>query len=63
MEILFGQMRPTTVHKHYTPQVIENVEYGPYRPYPFAHWDHGQSHTLLRPRIGYGRWCDPWLGW
>jgi hypothetical protein len=32
MEIMFGQMRPTTIQKNYTPQVIEEPEYSPYRP-------------------------------
>jgi len=38
MEILFGEMRPMTVHKEYTPQVVpEPVAASPYRPFLFAH--------------------------
>ena len=38
MEILFGQMRPMTINKEYTPQLVpEPVAASPYRPFLFAH--------------------------
>lgn len=37
MEILFGQMRPTTVHKEYTPQVVPDPTPSLYQPFLFAH--------------------------
>ncbi len=37
MEILFGQMRPTTIHKHYEPELIYNDLPAPYQPYRFSH--------------------------
>ena len=61
MEILFGQLRPTTVNKNYQPQVIDNVQYGPYQPYRYAEWDFGQTSTLLHPRLYYNNWSG--LGW
>lgn len=37
MEVLFGQMRPTTVHKEYTPQVVPDPTPSLYQPFLFAH--------------------------
>ena len=62
MEILFGQLRPTTIVKEHQPQVIENVQYGPYQPYRFANWDYYQTSTLLRPRLYRDNWCSPYWG-
>ena len=62
MEILFGQLRPTTVVKEHQPQVIENIEYGPYQPYRYANWDFYQTSTLLHPRLYHNNWCSPYWG-
>jgi hypothetical protein len=50
MELLFGAMRPTTVHRELPAQVAEQPEWTPYRPYLNAQWDYFQTAPLLRPR-------------
>jgi hypothetical protein len=53
MEVLFGQLRPTTIHKHYQPQPIVNVLPSPYQPYVFSHCDYlhyrAPAFRLLNP--------------
>lgn len=53
MEILFQQMRPTTMVKNYTPQVIVNDVPSPYQPYIWSHYDGCQyrppAFRLLNP--------------
>ena len=53
MEILFGQLRPTTVHRHYEPEVIVNDLPSPYQPYRFSHPEFRQyrapAFRLLNP--------------
>ena len=53
MEILFGQLRPTTVHRHYEPEVIVNDLPSPYQPYRFSHPEYRQyrapAFRLLNP--------------
>jgi hypothetical protein len=53
MEILFGQLRPTTIHKQYQPQPIVNVLPSPYQPYVFSHCDYlhyrAPAFRLLNP--------------
>lgn len=53
MEILFGQLRPTTIHKHYEPQPIVNVLPNPYQPYVYSHYDclhyRAPAFRLLNP--------------
>lgn len=56
LEILFGQMRPMTVHKHYQPAVATTPEWTPYQPYLYAKWDYYQTSTLLHPRFYSPRW-------
>jgi len=51
MEILFGQMRPTTIHRHTNPERVHNVEYTPYRPYLYAKYDYDWNPGLLRPWV------------
>lgn len=50
MEILFGQLRPTTIHRYAAPQTVPQAEWTPYRPYLYAEWDYFQTAPLLRPR-------------
>jgi len=50
MEVLFGALRPTTVHRDVPAQVSERPEWTPYRPYLYAQWDYFQTAPLLRPR-------------
>lgn len=50
MEVLFGALRPTTVHRELPAQVAEQPEWTPYRPYLNAQWDYFQTAPLLRPR-------------
>jgi hypothetical protein len=53
MEVLFGQLRPTTVHKQYQPQPIVNVLPSPYQPYIYSHCDYlhyrAPAFRLLNP--------------
>ncbi len=69
MEILFGTLRPTTVHKNVPAQAEPEPLWTPYRPYIFAEWDQWQTSPLLHPRVysplrypggccyGYGYGC------
>lgn len=51
MEILFGQLRPTTIVRNVEPQTAApQAQWSPYRPYLFAEWDYFQTAPLLRPR-------------
>lgn len=50
MEILFGQLRPTTIVRNVEPQTVPQMEWTEYRPYLFAEWDYFQTAPLLRPR-------------
>jgi hypothetical protein len=50
MEVLFGALRPTTVHRDVPAQIPETPEWTPYRPYLNAHWDYFETAPLLRPR-------------
>jgi hypothetical protein len=53
MEILFGQLRPTTVHKQSEPRTIVNVPPSPYQPYIYSHYDYwhyrAPAFRLLNP--------------
>jgi hypothetical protein len=50
MEVLFGALRPTTIHREVPAQVAQEPEWTPYRPYLNAHWDYFETAPLLRPR-------------
>ena len=57
MEILFGEMRPTTIVREYQPQVIQNLppmEYQPYR------WSHSERWQYRAPDF---RLLDPGCCW
>lgn len=57
MEILFGQLRPTTVVKQYEPQVIQNEVPSPYQPY---RWSHSERWQYRAPDF---RLLDPGCCW
>jgi hypothetical protein len=50
MEVLFGALRPTTVHREVHAPVAQEPDWTPYRPYLNAQWDYFQTAPLLRPR-------------
>lgn len=53
MELLFGALRPTTIHRHYEPEVIINQLPSPYHPYLYSHSERWQYRApdfrLLHP--------------
>lgn len=53
MEILFGELRPTTIHRHHEPELIWNDLPSPYQPYRFSHPEYRQyrapAFRLLDP--------------
>jgi hypothetical protein len=53
MEILFGELRPTTIVRQYEPQAIVNQFPSPYQPYRFSHSERWQYRApdfrLLNP--------------
>ncbi|WP_145367182.1 hypothetical protein [Maioricimonas rarisocia] len=53
MELLFGQMRPTTIHKQQAARWVHEPELTPYRPYIPAKFDYW---TVPRPVIGLPYW-------
>jgi hypothetical protein len=57
MEILFGQLRPTTIVKEYEPQVIQNEVPSPYQPY---RWSHPERLQYRAPAF---RLLDPGCYW
>ena len=57
MEFLFGEMRPTVIHRQDTPQRVENPRPQFYQPYPFSR---GEIESLwFQTWAGYGAY--PWM--